>query len=401
MIVKPKIRGYICTTAHPTGCKKNVHKQIAYVKSRKRIKNGPKNVLIIGASTGYGLASRINAAFGSASSTIGVFLEKESNIEKTGSAGWYNSSSFDKAAKKEGLYSKSINGDAFSDQCRKSVIHLIKKDLKKIDLVIYSLAASVCKLPKSSKIIRAVIKPIGQPYTSVSLDPKRNTLININIEPANKKEIANTIQVMGGQNWQIWINMLNKAGVLSENVKTIAYSYIGNHLTWPIYWHGTIGMAKHDLEKTAKKINKLLQPQGGSAYIAVLKSVVTQASSAIPMMPLYISIVFKVMKEKSVHEGCIEQIQRLFSTQLYTDIVPKVDNKCRFRLDNWELCDEVQNTCHKIWKQINNNININKYVNYQNNYQSEFFRLFGFGIKEIDYAVNVNIEEHFDVINTI
>lgn len=340
MIIKPKIRGFICTTAHPAGCEANVREQIAYVKSRGELKNGPKKVLVIGASTGYGLASRINAAFGSGAATIGVFFEKPGSEGKTGSAGWYNSAGFDKAAKEEGLYAKSINGDAFSNECRQTVIDLIKKDLGQVDLVVYSLASPVRKMPETGEVVRSALKPIGEPYKSVALDA------------------------------------LDEAGVLADNAQSVAYSYIGTDLTWPIYWHGTLGKAKEDLDRAAHAINQKLQAKGGAAYVAVLKSVVTQASSAIPVMPLYISIVFKIMKEQGIHEGCIEQIQRLFATKLYSGAAPDTDEKHRLRLDDWELRDEVQETCREIWQQLNDN-NINELTDYQG-YKAEFLRVFYF-----------------------
>ncbi|CUR53416.1 Putative Trans-2-enoyl-CoA reductase [Serratia symbiotica] len=399
MIIKPKIRGFICTTAHPEGCEANVNKQISYIKSCNKLKNGPKKILIIGASTGYGLASRINSAFsGDGGDTIGIFLEKNGNNNKTGSAGWYNSFAFHKAAKKSGLYSKNINGDAFSNECKKNTINIIKKDLGKIDLIIYSLASSVRKIPNNNKIIRSVIKPIGKTYNTITINTKKDSIVQTTIEPANKQEIIDTISVMGGQDWELWIDALIDANVLADNVKTISYSYIGTSITWPIYRHGTLGKAKEHLENTAKNINKKLKFNGGNAYIAILKSVVTQASSAIPVMPLYISILFKIMKEKNIHEGCIEQIQRLFQTKLYTqNITKKYDNY--YRLDEWELHDNIQNACYKILSKINQD-NLYKLTDYLN-YKKEFLRLFGFGLPNINYDKFSNHIINFDTINLI
>jgi len=399
MIIKPKIRGFICTTTHPVGCEANVREQIAYVKAQGKLKDGPKRVLVIGASTGYGLASRINAAFGSDAATIGVFFEKPGSETKTGSAGWYNAAAFDKAAKEEGLYSKSVNGDAFSNECRDTVIDLIKQDLGQIDLVVYSLASPVRKLPDSGELVRSALKPIGEPYQSTALDTNKDKLVSAVVEPANEQEIADTIKVMGGEDWELWIDALANAGVLADNAKSVAYSYIGTELTWPIYWHGTLGKAKEDLDRAAHAIDTKLKAKGGSANVAVLKSVVTQASAAIPVMPLYISIVFKIMKAQGIHEGCIEQIQRLFATKMYNDQTPATDDKNRLRLDDWELRDEVQKTCGEIWKQLNDD-NIYELTDYQS-YKEEFLRLFGFGLKGVDYDADVSADVKFDVVELV
>ncbi len=396
MIIKPKIRGFICTTAHPIGCETNVREQIAYVQSCSELKYGPKKVLIIGASTGYGLASRINAAFGSGAATIGVFFEKPSSAGRTGSAGWYNSVSFHTFAKKLGIYAKSINGDAFSNKCRQRVIDVIKKDLGKIDLVVYSLASPARKMPDTGEVVRSSLKAIGKPYKSLSIDTNKDILVATCVEVANDKEITDTVKVMGGQDWQLWIDALYNADVLEDHIQTIAYSYIGTNLTWPIYWHGTLGKAKEDIDRAAKIINCKLNTKGGAAYVAVLKSVVTQASSAIPVMPLYISIIFKIMKEKGVHEGCIEQIQRLFKSKLYAGSVPKTDEHHRLRVDDWELREDIQNACQKIWNQINNN-NINALTDYQG-YKADFLRLFGFGLSSIDYNTEVRTDSEFEGI---
>ena len=396
MIIKPKVRGFICTTTHPVGCEANVREQIAYVKAKGPLEQGPKKVLVIGASTGYGLASRINAAFGSGAATIGVFFEKPATEKKTGSAGWYNAAAFDKAAKEEGLYAKSINGDAFSNECRDQVIELIKQDLGQIDLVVYSLASPVRKMPDTGEVVRSALKPIGEPYKSTALDTNKDVLVEAVVEPANEQEIADTIKVMGGQDWELWMNALSDAGVLADGAKSVAYSYIGTDLTWPIYWHGTLGKAKEDLDRAAHAIDAKLKAKGGNAHVAVLKSVVTQASAAIPVMPLYISMAFKIMKEQGIHEGCIEQIQRLFETRLYSGEQAPVDEQNRLRLDDWELRDEVQNACREIWAQVNDD-NIYQLTDYQG-YKDEFLRLFGFGLTGVDYDADVNPEVEFEVI---
>ncbi|PSJ40339.1 bifunctional NADH-specific enoyl-ACP reductase/trans-2-enoyl-CoA reductase [Zobellella endophytica] len=399
MIIKPKVRGFICTTTHPVGCEANVREQIAYVKAKGTLAQGPKKVLVIGASTGYGLASRINAAFGSGAATIGVFFEKPGTEKKTGTAGWYNAAAFDKAAKEEGLYAKSINGDAFSNECREKVIELIKQDLGQIDLVVYSLASPVRKLPDSGEVVRSALKPIGEPYKSTALDTNKDVLVEAVVEPANEQEIADTIQVMGGQDWELWMNALEQAGVLAEGAKSVAYSYIGTDLTWPIYWHGTLGKAKEDLDRAAHAIDAKLKARGGNAHVAVLKSVVTQASAAIPVMPLYISMAFKVMKEQGIHEGCIEQIQRLFHDRLYSGQPAPVDEQNRLRLDDWELRDEVQDACRDIWTRVQDD-NIYQLTDYQG-YKDEFLRLFGFGLAGVDYDADVNPEVSFEVIELV
>ncbi|MDP5292769.1 trans-2-enoyl-CoA reductase family protein [Oceanimonas sp. CHS3-5] len=399
MIIKPKVRGFICTTTHPVGCEANVREQIAYVKGKGTLAQGPKKVLVIGASTGYGLASRINAAFGSGAATIGVFFEKPGTEKKPGTAGWYNAAAFDKAAKEEGLYAKSVNGDAFSNECREKVIELIKQDLGEIDLVVYSLASPVRKLPDSGELVRSALKPIGEPYKSTALDTNKDVLVEAVVEPANEQEIADTIQVMGGQDWELWMNALEDAGVLAEGAKSVAYSYIGTDLTWPIYWHGTLGKAKEDLDRAAHAIDSKLKARGGDAHVAVLKSVVTQASAAIPVMPLYISMAFKVMKEQGIHEGCIEQIQRLFHDRLYSGQPAPVDEENRLRLDDWELRDEVQNACREIWKQVQDD-NIYQLTDYQG-YKDEFLRLFGFGLDGVDYDADVDTKVDFDVVELV
>ncbi|MEO9655005.1 enoyl-ACP reductase FabV [Marinomonas sp.] len=398
MIIKPKIRGFICTTTHPVGCEQNVRDQIAFTKSQGVVQNGPKKVLVIGASSGYGLSSRIAAAFGSGAATIGVFFEKPGTERKTGTAGWYNSAAFDKAAKEEGLYAKSINGDAFSNEARDTVINLIKEDLGQIDMVVYSLASPVRKLPDTGEVIRSVLKPIGQPYRSTAIDTNKDVIIEAEIEPATEEEVAATTTVMGGQDWELWMSALSEAGVLAEGVRTVAYSYIGSDITWPIYWHGALGKAKEDLDRAASAIDTQLAPLNGGANVAVLKSVVTQASSAIPVMPLYLAMVFKIMREKNLHEGCMDQIYRMFSERLYNDcnIAELTDDNNRLRLDDWELREDVQQACRDLWPTINDE-NLFAETDYQL-YKDEFLKLFGFGVDGVDYEAEADPVAEFEVI---
>lgn len=396
MIIKPKIRGFICTTTHPTGCEANILKQIEFTKSQPKLKDAPKNVLVIGSSSGYGMPSRISAAFGGGANTIGVFFEKEPTERKPGSAGYYNAAAFDKAATEAGLYAKSFNGDAFSHEAKAKVIEAIKEDLGQIDLIVYSLAAPVRKLPETGEVVRSCLKPISETYTSTAIDTNKDTIIEASVEPASEQEIEDTITVMGGQDWELWVNTLADAGVLSDTCKTVAYSYIGTEITWPIYWDGALGKAKEDLDRAAHLLNERLGKTGGQANVAVLKSVVTQASSAIPVMPLYIAMAFKIMKEKGLHEGCMEQVFRLFSTQLYnggTEI--NVDDKNRFRLDDWELRDDVQQACRDIWPQVTteNLFDLTDYAGYK----KEFLQLFGFEVDGVDYEADVNTLVDFDV----
>lgn len=398
MIIKPKIRGFICTTTHPLGCEANVLEQINTTKAKGKIANGPKKVLVVGSSSGYGLSSRIAAAFGSDAATIGVFFEKPGTETKPGTAGWYNSAAFDKFAKAEGLYSKSINCDAFSHEAKAKVIELIKADLGQIDMVVYSLASPVRKLPDSGEVIRSALKPIGESYRSAAVDTNKDTIIEASVEPATEQEIKDTVTVMGGQDWELWLDALDKAGVLADGCKTVAYSYIGTELTWPIYWHGALGKAKMDLDRAAGELNQRLAAKGGSANVAVLKSVITQASSAIPVMPLYIAMVFKKMREEGLHEGCMEQIYRMFSERLYKadGSKPEVDDANRLRLDDWELREDIQQHCRDLWPQITTE-NLSELTDYRE-YKAEFLKLFGFGIEGIDYDADVNPAVEFDVI---
>ncbi|OOE70826.1 enoyl-ACP reductase FabV [Salinivibrio kushneri] len=399
MIIKPKIRGFICTTTHPVGCEANVKEQIDYTKAQGPIANAPKRVLVVGASSGYGLSSRIAAAFGGGAATIGVFFEKPGTEKKPGTAGWYNSAAFDKFAKQEGLYSKSLNGDAFSHEAKQKTIDLIKQDLGQIDMVVYSLASPVRKLPDSGELVRSSLKPIGETYTSTAVDTNKDQLIEASVEPATEQEIQDTVTVMGGEDWELWINALNDAGVLAEGCKTVAYSYIGTELTWPIYWEGALGKAKMDLDRAANALNQTLAAKGGSANVAVLKSVVTQASSAIPVMPLYIAMVFKKMREEGVHEGCMEQIYRMFTQRLYQadGSDPEVDSERRLRLDDLELREDIQQHCRDLWPQITTE-NLTELTDYKE-YKAEFLKLFGFGVEGVDYDADVSPVVEFDVEN--
>ena len=395
MIITPKTRGFICTTTHPTGCAMHVAEQIALVKDRGPIDDGPKKVLVIGASTGYGLASRITAAFTSGAATLGVFLEKPATENKPGSAGWYNSAAFEKAAHEAGLYAKSVNGDAFSHAMRAKVIDIIKADLGQVDMVIYSLASPVRKLPDTGELVRSALKPIGQTYHSTAIDTSKDQIIHAEVEPASAEEIANTITVMGGEDWELWMNALLAAGVLADGVKTVSYSYIGTEITWPIYWHGALGKAKEDMDRAAAALRETLKPVHGSANVAVLKSVVTQASAAIPVMPLYISICFRVMKQMGLHEDPIEQIDRMFRTELYGAGNDRDDHQ-RIRMDDWELRDEVQHAVKLIWPTVTTE-NLFAHTDYAN-YKADFLKLFGFGVAGVDYTADVDPVVPFEVV---
>lgn len=387
MVIEPKVRGFMCTTAHPAGCEAHVKEQIDYVKARGAVANGPKRVLILGASTGYGLASRITASFACGASTIGVFFEKEGSESKPGSAGWYNSAAFHKFADEAGIYAKSFNGDAFSDELKAKVINQIKQDLGQVDLVVYSLAAPARKHPKTEVLHRSTLKPIGKSVTETTLNTDKKEIKTVTLEAATQEEINDTVAVMGGEDWQMWIEALAEAGVLADNCQTTAYTYLGEKITWDIYWHGTIGQAKKDLDTRVKTIDAILKKQGGSAHVSVLKALVTQASSAIPIMPLYLALLFKVMKEQNVHEGCIEQIYGLFTECLYND-APRLDSDNRFRMDHKELTPEIQQKVIALWPQVVTE-NIDELTDFVG-YQADFLKLFGFGLKGVDYSADVN-----------
>lgn len=381
------MRGFICLTSHPEGCDRNVLNQINYTKSKGDI-NGPKKVLVIGASTGFGLASRITSAFGSQASTIGVFFEKPAAEGKPASPGWYNSAAFEKYAHKAGLYAKSINGDAFSNEIKQQTIDLIKKDLGQIDLVIYSLASPVRTNPNTGITHKSVLKPIGSTFSNKTVDFHTGIVSDISIEPCNDDDIKNTIAVMGGEDWDMWIDALKNENLLSPKAMTIAYSYIGPSLTEAVYRKGTIGRAKDDLEATAFKISEKLSSIDGKAFVSVNKALVTQASSAIPVIPLYISLLYKTMKEAGIHEGCIEQIQRLFKDRLYSGNTIPVDEKGRVRIDDWEMREDIQAKVAELW--IKATTDTLGALGDLEGYKSDFYNLFGFKVGDVDYNNDVN-----------
>ncbi len=387
MIIEPRMRGFICLTSHPKGCEQNVINQIEYVKSKGKI-DGPKKVLVIGASTGFGLSSRITSAFGSDAATIGVFFEKAPQPGKPASPGFYNSAAFQNQAKKAGIYAKSINGDAFSNEIKEQTIDLIKKDLGQVDLVIYSLASPVRTNPNTGILHRSSLKPIGGNFTNKTVDFHTGIVTNVSIDPANEEDIENTVAVMGGEDWEMWIDALLKADALSDNAKTIAYSYIGPALTEPVYRKGTIGRAKDHLEATAFTITDKLKAKNGTAYVSVNKALVTQASSAIPVIPLYISLLYKTMKAKGIHEGCIEQIQRLFADRVYTGKAIPTDEKGRIRIDDWEMREDVQTEVDALWQK--STTETLPELGDLNGYKSDFLNLFGFGFEGVDYLADVN-----------
>jgi enoyl-[acyl-carrier protein] reductase/trans-2-enoyl-CoA reductase (NAD+) len=386
MIIQPKIRGFICTTAHPTGCAEHVKEQISYVQSHPSI-DGPKKVLIIGASTGFGLASRITAAFGSGAATIGVFFERPADNGRTASAGWYNTAALEDAAREAGLYAKSINGDAFSDEIKHQTIDLIRSELGQVDMVIYSLASPRRTDPRNGDTYSSVLKPIGKDYTSITVDTNAGVVSEVSLTAASKEEQEHTVKVMGGEDWRMWLEDLKVAGVLAEGVTTVAYSYIGPVMTHSIYREGTIGRAKDHLEQTAHELQGYLKDLNGRAYVSVNKALVTQASSAIPVVPLYISLLFKVMKEKGIHEGCIEQMYRLFAERLYSGSDVVTDEKGRVRVDDLEMREDVQQAVAQLWDKVNsdNLANISDIVGYR----KDFLKLFGFGIAGVDYEEDV------------
>ncbi len=387
MIIEPRMRGFICLTAHPAGCEQNVKNQIAYVQSKGSI-DGPKRVLVIGASTGFGLASRITSAFGSNAATLGVFFEKAPAEGKTASPGWYNSAAFEKEATKAGLYSKSINGDAFSNEVKQQAIDLIKADMGQIDLVIYSLASPVRMHPGTGVLHRSTLKPIGGTFTNKTVDFHTGNVTQVSIEPANQEDIDNTVVVMGGEDWSMWMNALKDANVLAEGATTVAYSYIGPEVTEAVYRKGTIGQAKDHLEATAFEISKDLASLNGKAYVSVNKALVTQASSAIPVIPLYISLLYKIMKAEGIHEGCIEQIQRLYQQRLYTGQAVPTDDKGRIRIDDWEMREDVQAKVAALWKE--STTESLPEIGDLAGYKQDFLNLFGFGFDGVDYLADAN-----------
>jgi len=398
-VISPRVRGFICTTAHPEGCAKNVQNQIDYVTKRAKKADKPKKVLVIGSSTGYGLASRIVAAFGYHAETIGVFFERPAAEKRTASAGWYNTIAFENAAKQAGVYAKSINGDAFANDIKEQTIDLIKQDWKDgVDLVVYSLASPRRTHPDTGIVYNSVLKTINKPFTNKNIDVFTGQINEITIEPASEQEISDTIAVMGGEDWAIWIEKLKADRVLANGFKTVAYDYIGPEITYPIYHHGTIGQAKAHVRKTANELNKFLTDIDGHAYVSVNKAVVTQASSAIPVVPLYISLLFKVMKEKNIHEGCIEQIWRLFTEKLYHGTIVPTDSDGLIRIDDLEMREDVQSEVTKLWKQVDN-ANILT-ISDLAGYRHEFHRLFGFEILDVTYEAEIETEIEIPSLKT-
>ncbi len=388
MIVTPKIRGFICTTAHPDGCAAHVAEQIAVVQRRGVIPNGPQKVLVIGASTGYGLSSRIAAAFGARAATIGVFFEKAGEADRCGTAGWYNSAAFEKAARADGLYARSFNGDAFSDAMKTEVIAAIKADLGHLDCVIYSLASPRRVDPKTGEVYKSCLKPTQATYTNKNLNTTSGVVNEVTIEPATPDDITQTVSVMGGEDWELWMEALLAADVLAPGVRTVAYSYIGPAETWPIYKDGTIGRAKEDVERAQAALDVRLAPLGGKAWVSVNKALVTQASSAIPVVPLYISLLYKVMKAAGTHEDTIEQMDRLFRERLCNG-QPQPDSAGRIRVDDWEMAPDVQALVDQRWQAVTTE-NLSELADFAG-YQSSFLRLFGFGLAGVDYAADTDV----------
>lgn len=393
MIVQPKTRGFICTTAHPAGCASHIQEQIRHVSTGGAIAGGPKKVLVIGSSTGYGMASRITAAFGSGAATLGVFFEKESDGKRTATAGWYNTYAFEQAARKQGLYAKSLNGDAFTDEMKARVCEVIAKDLGQVDMVVYSLASPRRLHPRTGELFKSTLKPITGSYTNKSFDFDKSEVTSVTLEQATAEDVRQTIAVMGGEDWQMWIDLLMQKNLLAPGAATVAYSYIGPDITQPIYRQGTIGAAKDHLEKTAHELDVKMGSLGGRAFVSVNKALVTQASSAIPFISLYIVLLMKVMKEKNIHEGCIEQVTRLFRERLFNghplSRVP-VDEAGRIRVDDWEMRPDVQKEVGAMWTAVTT-ANANQFGGVDS-YNKEFLRLFGFGLEGVDYNADVEID---------
>jgi len=388
MIIKPRVRGFMCITSHPSGCEKNVRDQIDYIRAQKSI-DAPKRVLVIGSSTGYGLSARITAAFGSGASTLGVFFEKPGSERKPGTAGWYNSAAFHKYAEEDGLYAKSINGDAFSDDIKKTAIETIKSDMGQVDLVIYSLAAPRRQHPVTGEVFNSTLKPVGKDITMLGINTDKEVIQEFSLEKATTKEIEDTVAVMGGEDWQMWLDALSTAGVLADGAKTTAFTYFGEKMTWDLYWDGTIGQAKKDLDTKVLSIREKLAQTGGDARVSVLKAVVTQSSSAIPVMPLYLAMLFKEMKAEGSHEGCIEQLYRLFTEGLYCDN-PRLDNEGRLRMDELEMRPNIQDKVAESWAKISTE-NLHSLTDFEG-YKQDFLGLFGFNIAGVDYEADVNPE---------
>ena len=389
MIVKPRIRGFICTTAHPAGCAAHVDQQIDYVSDQGDAAAGAfGNVLVLGCSGGYGLASRIVAGFGCGAKTLGVSFEKAPTQSKTASAGWYNNKAFEARAAEQGLYAKTLDGDAFSDAMRAEVLETIKADLGQIDLVVYSLASPVRQHPKTQVLHRSSIKPLGEVLDIKTVHVEKGVVSDVALEPATTEEIADTVTVMGGEDWEYWMDALLTADLLAPNAKTVAYTYIGSELTWPIYWEGTLGKAKADLDRASAQIQQKLQPTGGDARVAVLKAIVSQASAAIPVVPLYAALLFRVMKEQGSHETCIEHIDRLFASQLQADAEMRLDEAGRIRVDDLELADQVQAEVKRRWPLVNTDNLLE--LGDLTGFREDFLKIFGFGIDGVDYDADVD-----------
>jgi enoyl-[acyl-carrier protein] reductase/trans-2-enoyl-CoA reductase (NAD+) len=386
MIIQPKVRGFVCVTTHPTGCAANVRAQIDHVRSQPAVEHGPKRVLVVGASTGYGLGSRINAAFGGGAATVGVFLERPPVENRPATAGWYNSVAFEKEARAAGLVAKSLNVDAYSDEAKARTIEILR-GVGPVDLVVYSLASPKRTHPGTGETHKSALRPIGATYRGKTVDTDRAVVSEVTIEPAEPNDIEETIRVMGGEDWEMWMAALAGAGLLADGCRSVAYTYLGPKLTWPIYKDGTIGRAKEDLERAARAIDGRLRAHGGRALVSVMKAVVTQASSAIPVVPLYISLLFKIMKAKGIHEGCIEQTQRLFA-RLYGGGETPVDRTGRLRLDDWEMREDVQAEVDRVWPSITTE-NLRALTDFDG-YQAEFLKLFGFGLPGVDYDADVD-----------
>ncbi len=388
MIIRPKIRGFLCVTAHPDGCAANVREQIDYVRGQPALTDGPRRVLVVGASTGYGLSSRIAAAFGSGAATIGVSFERPPAPGKPATAGWYNTAAFERFAREAGAYAKSSNGDAFSHEVKRQVVETIVRDLGAVDLVIYSLASPRRTHPVTGKVHRSVIKPIGKRFTGRTVDIDKGMVHEVTLEPATSTEVEDTVAVMGGEDWEMWIQALADGGALAPGATSLAYSYVGPELTWPMYHWGTIGRAKADLDERARSIDETMKETGGRAFVSVNKAVVTQASSAIPVVPLYIALLFRVMKEKGIHEGCVEQAWRLFASRLYHGEAPDLDEAGRIRLDDWEMRPDVQEEVRRLWAEVTGE-NLSEISDIEG-YRAEFLKLFGFGIPEVDYDRDID-----------
>ena len=389
MIVKPRIRGFICTTAHPHGCAAHVNQQIDYVAANSDVAKGAfGNVLVLGCSGGYGLASRIVAGFGCGAKTLGVSFEKSPTESKTASAGWYNNKAFETRAEQQGLYAKTLDGDAFSDAMRDQVMDTIKADLGQIDLVVYSLASPVRQHPKTDELHRSAIKPLGEVLEIKTVHVEKGEVSNVALEPATEQEIADTVTVMGGEDWEYWIDALLANDLLAPNAKTVAYTYIGSELTWPIYWEGTLGKAKADLDRASGEIQRKLQAIEGDARVAVLKAIVSQASAAIPVVPLYAALLFQVMKEQGSHEECIEHIDRLFASQLQIGATMRLDDAGRIRVDDLELAEVVQTEVKRRWPLVDTD-NLPELGDLAG-FREDFLKIFGFGIQGVDYDAEVD-----------